>query len=445
MNYLQFGIYFLTFMLTEAFVNERAVATIGVDLVNYVYAVGLLFTAAGYYSFSLIKGKIKKTVELYMMTLTAVSFLGLTFLNYRITVLIFGYLSLLLLGYVGGYVHYTMGFSINDELFGMKLGISASLAIVLQFIIQNVISATMEWAVVLMLMAIFIIITPWVKKISEDVALSISLPISGISITSRILVYGLCVAIMSVILGFQDSIMVARNAAGEIELFSCVRLFYALGLFLAGLVAQLKDRVYLPLAAGCAMILSVLAISFLERSVVLYNLSMSLMYFYSGFYVVFLTIMFMELGIRRSNMELYGGMGRVVRCVATCVTVLFTSLLGSVVPSKIYAVLSCILSIGLIIVMALSGILIPERRIIDEVLVPADETSFEEKLTKIYEQYGLTPKEQEIFSQLVTTELGVQEIADEMFVSRRVLQRHIAAIYEKTGAKTRVGLLMLLK
>ncbi|WP_156885070.1 LuxR C-terminal-related transcriptional regulator [Oribacterium sp. NK2B42] len=41
---------------------------------------------------------------------------------------------------------------------------------------------------------------------------------------------------------------------------------------------------------------------------------------------------------------------------------------------------------------------------------------------------------------LIFTEDSGQEIADALFISRRVLQRHVAAIYEKTGTKSRVGL-----
>lgn len=59
-------------------------------------------------------------------------------------------------------------------------------------------------------------------------------------------------------------------------------------------------------------------------------------------------------------------------------------------------------------------------------------------------KYGFTPKEIETFEKLVTTEMGVQEIADEMGISRRVLQRHISSIYEKTETKTRIGLYILL-
>ena len=85
--------------------------------------------------------------------------------------------------------------------------------------------------------------------------------------------------------------------------------------------------------------------------------------------------------------------------------------------------------------MALSGILIPEKTSKTEMELPSTEMQLEEKLKKLYTKYGFTPKEIETFEKLVTTEMGVQEIANEMGISRRVLQRHISSIYEKTEQK----------
>lgn len=52
----------------------------------------------------------------------------------------------------------------------------------------------------------------------------------------------------------------------------------------------------------------------------------------------------------------------------------------------------------------------------------------------------MTPRETEVLEKLLTTEESVQEIADSLYISRRMLQRYIASIYEKTEAKTRIGL-----
>jgi len=44
---------------------------------------------------------------------------------------------------------------------------------------------------------------------------------------------------------------------------------------------------------------------------------------------------------------------------------------------------------------------------------------------------------------LVNTEDGLQTIADNLYVSRRTLERYVSAIYEKTGARSRIGLVTL--
>ena len=54
-----------------------------------------------------------------------------------------------------------------------------------------------------------------------------------------------------------------------------------------------------------------------------------------------------------------------------------------------------------------------------------------------------TEREGEVFSYLVTTEDNIQTISEHMHVSRRTLERYISAIYEKTGVKSRVGLINL--
>ena len=64
----------------------------------------------------------------------------------------------------------------------------------------------------------------------------------------------------------------------------------------------------------------------------------------------------------------------------------------------------------------------------------------EQKIREYCKRCAFTPREAEVFERLITTEDGVQEIADQMFISRRVLQRYIASIYQKTGTKTRAGL-----
>ena len=52
----------------------------------------------------------------------------------------------------------------------------------------------------------------------------------------------------------------------------------------------------------------------------------------------------------------------------------------------------------------------------------------------------LTPRETEVLERLLTTDDDLQEIANTLYISRRMVQRYISSIYEKTKAKTRIGL-----
>jgi DNA-binding CsgD family transcriptional regulator len=62
---------------------------------------------------------------------------------------------------------------------------------------------------------------------------------------------------------------------------------------------------------------------------------------------------------------------------------------------------------------------------------------------KLSEKFSLTPREAEVFGLLVNTEDGLQTIADNMYISRRTLERYVSAIYGKTGTKSRIGLVSL--
>lgn len=66
-----------------------------------------------------------------------------------------------------------------------------------------------------------------------------------------------------------------------------------------------------------------------------------------------------------------------------------------------------------------------------------------DKLHILSEKYSFTERENEVFNYLVTTEDNIQTISEHMHVSRRTLERYISAIYEKTGIKSRVGLVNL--
>lgn len=59
------------------------------------------------------------------------------------------------------------------------------------------------------------------------------------------------------------------------------------------------------------------------------------------------------------------------------------------------------------------------------------------------QKYGFTERECDVLKKLLNTENNLQEISEELYISKRVVQRHITSIYEKTSRSTRIGLLLL--
>lgn len=106
------------------------------------------------------------------------------------------------------------------------------------------------------------------------------------------------------------------------------------------------------------------------------------------------------------------------------------------------AVASCLISIGILLVLLPDisrAVAVPEP--IEEVVSRHDDISPQERLKLYAEHCSLTPRETEVLERLVTTDDDLQAIADSMFISRRMVQRYVSAIYQKTETKTRIGLL----
>lgn len=55
----------------------------------------------------------------------------------------------------------------------------------------------------------------------------------------------------------------------------------------------------------------------------------------------------------------------------------------------------------------------------------------------------MTEREWDVFSQMISSDSSAQEIADCLFLSKRTVERHISALYEKTGTKSRITMYLL--
>lgn len=443
---LCFALCFFAFMLTEAFINERCAVILGSTAVNPVYTFGLVCTGFGFLSFSLLrrlckKEKSRKTAQIIIGVLCLGAALVLLFADHPALFLTSSAAALLLTGHISGCVYYnTAMYFAASRYMGRLIGTGMGVAILLQFVVQNLIPQSVTFIISIILSVAFVMY--FVITVPKDWILENPLPYSSDAKKDfkKTLLLIVAVVLMSLVAGMIDSVLTAFNAEKSYDIYGGVRLFYALGLILAGVLADIRERKYLPLSTVCTILLSSVCMFFLSNEVS-YFAGTALMYLYSGFYVIFLTVMFLDFAPKSSRPELWAGMGRIVRSFTVAVTVLPAVNIYGAVGSTVLAVVSCLLSILILLVLLpyLSNDAVslkPTEKLTSE----SPTLSPQERLKLYARRCSLTPRETEVLEQLLTTEDGVQEIADNLYISRRMVQRYISSIYEKTETKTRLGL-----
>ena len=440
-----FALCFFAFMLTEAFVNERCAELLGSAAVNPVYSLGLVCTGVGFLSFSLFRRicggeKARRAALLLIGALCLAAAAALLTADRPALFLTSASAALLLTGHIGGCVYYNTAMYFSGSRYtGRVTGVGMGAAILLQFVVQKLAEQSVVFMVSLLLSVAFVMY--FIIRAPRDWILENPLPYSSDSRKGGKAAAALAAAVvlMSLVAGMIDSVLTAFHAERACDVYSGVRLFYALGLLLAGVIADVRERIYLPLATVCATLLSSVCMFFLSEKVG-YFAGTALTYLYSGFYVVFLTVMFLDFAPKSSRPELWACMGRVARSLTVAVTVLPALSVRGALGVTALAVGSCLGSIGVLLVLLpqLSrAVTAPEQ----EKEPPAQrELSPRERMQRYTGRSSLTPRETEVLEMLLTTDDDLQGIADSLFISRRMVQRYVTSIYEKTGTKTRIGL-----
>lgn len=441
-----FALCFFAFMLTEAFINERCAVILGSGAVNPVYTFGLVCTGLGFLSFSLLrrlcrKEKSRKTAQTILGILCLGAAMVLLFADHPALFLTSSAAALLLTGHISGCVYYNTAMYFSASRYtGRMIGTGMGAAILLQFVVQNLMPQSVAFIISIFFSVAFVMY--FIIKAPKDWILENPLPYSSDTKKDfkKALLLIVAVVLMSLVAGMIDSVLTSFNAEKSYDIYGGVRLFYALGLILAGFLADIRERKYLPLSTVCTILLSSVCMFFLSDEVS-YFAGTALMYLYSGFYVIFFTVMFLDFAPKSSRPELWAGMGRIVRSFTVAATVLPALTIYGTVGNTALAVGSCLLSILILLVLLpyLSNAVVSLKP--TEKVPSGSPTLSQQERLKLYAQNcSLTPRETEVLEKLLTTEDGVQEIADNLYISRRMVQRYISSIYEKTETRTRLGL-----
>ena len=394
------------------------------------------------------KGRLQSAVTVSAAILSAVCmFLICCHSTYTLTMCM-GLLLFLILGAFGSAVFFKSLCLLEDNTHLARLvGISYLLGVLIQIANNNLIhTATFEAGILsaaILLLAVTLtraennsIIPAFSKEKTND-----GTGENGNGSLKIAVVLIVLVALLTCIFSTLDNAVTLYHASGVVNIGQWPRILLALSGLFAGFLFDMAGRKYMSMVMYCVMILSATCLVILQFAGP-FTAGLIIFYLSAGFFAVFFTASFMEIARYTKMPELWAGLGRAVNnLVAAVITGGSLALLNSgnnIAITTIELILFVLASVAAFIYTNM-------RRSFFEKLDAKDKNklSNSERLQKLSEQFSLTPREAEVFGLLVNTDDSLQIIADRLYVSRRTLERYVSALYEKTGAKSRIGLVSL--
>lgn len=414
------------------------------------YALGV--SAAGFVLYALFEHFCKdrlKEVCFIFIALLSVLCMAFIYMGTTYTAVFFaGLVLFLLLGLTGSAAFYTSMCRMKTEQYlARTVGISYALGILLQFVNNNLIRSELAEMIVLFVFLLILIalLLKWDYCKEDKVQTNLSLSDEeGNDVNGKIvgILLILLVLLMTCIFSTLDNAVTLVHSSGEMDIGQWPRILLAFSGLVAGFVFDFKNRKYMGIIMYCVMVLSTICIAVLRFSGS-FLVGLIVFYLSTGFFSVFFTCGFMEISRYMKVPKLWAGMGRAVNNMDCPPSLL---ILFCYCCHQIVILVTIVLILVLFVAVSIVAVMYTfQKKIFLEELIATvtEEINDEEKLRNFSELFSFTERESEVFDRLVNTEDNNQEIAESLFVSRRTLERHISAIYEKTGVKSRIGLLNL--
>ena len=251
------------------------------------------------------------------------------------------------------------------------------------------------------------------------------------------------VVLLACMFSTLDNVVTLANAQGSISVEAWPRLFLAASGLTAGVLFDIRERRYMGFIMFAVTVLSTISILAVEAGA---SPVIGLIVFYlsSGFFVTFFTTTFLQLAPRMRTPQLWAGMGRAANNLCAF-TVSGVSMM--LTQSGIAAVMIASLILFVLVSVAFVGAglfrlpsTVGEREAIQAGLAAAAAPTPEEMQAEFISRSGLTPREEEALRAVTADERPLKQVADDLGISLRMVQRHLTNIYSKTDTQTRAGL-----
>ena len=436
-----FAIYMFEYMVTLTFIDQRSAAITGPTWQLYLHYIDYALVVLGFVSFALLRRASEQfTFRRTLLLLPSIAYGCAVLLLFLLqSVAAFSAAAMgaaYFLGLLGEMVYFCMSAALADSnKMGRVMALGASAAVLLQYLLQEYwrITAGIPIALALGFCAAVYLAErrPWEWLTETCLPYEAPMPEKTRAIAgtlARLCLNALCLYAMGTIYDRQMMLLNVHSGYEDYNLYAWPRLFLIAGYLLVGFLSDAGRGKLLSVATLCAALAALLN-PVLFDDPAFYTVNMCLFYLYLGASVSYYNLAFWRVAPRTGWPELWAGMGRIV-------TNLFSALLTLTPVSQ----LSMAAAIG--VAVALFGVLLVSMAAGGELTLtrPAPPEAPERALERFCRSCRLTPREAEVLEKLLTTDDDLQRIADSLYISRRMVQRYVSSIYEKTETKTRLGL-----
>ena len=361
-----------------------------------------------------------------------------------------GCITFFLLGSLGAEAHWSMARAFEGSPSLAKgAGAAYAAGILLQFLSNQFVPASMADAAVLCVGVAALAVFAAAGECNDETAGQAAADSSqqsapgGAKTAIRAVWLLALVVLLACMFSTLDNVVTLANAQGSISVETWPRLFLAASSLAAGVLFDIRERRYMGFIMFAVTVLSTISILAVEAGA---SPVIGLIVFYlsSGFFVTFFTTTFLQLAPRMRTPQLWAGMGRAANnlCAFTVsgVSMMLTqsSIAAVMIASLILFVLVSVAFVGAGLFRLPSTV--GEREAIQAGLAAAAAPTLEEVQAEFISRSGLTPREEEVLRAVTADERPLKQVADDLGISLRMVQRHLTSIYSKTDTQTRAGL-----
>jgi DNA-binding CsgD family transcriptional regulator len=458
---ISLALFSFVFLGMEFFFDSRAAEFVDARSVLLYQSVILLASAVGLFIYALIEryvGSKIKQIIIITLNIVEVAALAAIILCSGKLILLYGIIFFIVCGVMGGRVYHDVSRDYTDRKhLTVIVGISYALGLLLQYInynlIDNVILRMVMFSLAIVALAVILFLardeyaeadtymvdernkTDCKEKCDETT------PDSGSVAVALVMV----VLLMTFIFSALDNVVTVVHAEGGADVGQWPRLFLALSGVAAGFLFDIKDQRFMNQMMYCVTVLSVIAMLIIEFGGA-FIIGLIVFYLAAGFFVVYFTTGFTNVSYGMRWSALWSGAGRAVNNIGAGIVGIISYMLidspGIMVMSVVVILLLVLISIA---VFVLENLQKGQYRRYDEEKVTKSAENSNARVKVDFECFAdahhLTGREREVLQKLLVSDGSVQDIADELYISRASLYRHISSMNEKTGTKTRVGLI----